>query len=66
MGHGLCAGWPLISLTWAYRGGRKPVASYLGHMGLWDLTAVEGSLRPIRTRVADEFAALARGTRAGI
>ena len=30
--------WPLFALvTWAYRQGEKPVASYLKQMGLWDL-----------------------------
>lgn len=52
--------WPLFSLvTWSYRGGRRPVAAYLAHMGLWDLApAADGKLRRIRTPVAARFAAL--------
>ncbi|MDQ3880126.1 MAG: family 1 glycosylhydrolase [Chloroflexota bacterium] len=53
--------WPLFSLVaWAYRGGRKPVASYFAHMGLWDLRPDNGTLRRVRTPVADRFAAIVR------
>ena len=55
--------WPLFSLViWAYRGGRKPVASYLSHMGLWDLREEDAVLRRVRTPVADAFAAYTRAT----
>ena len=49
--------WPLFSLvTWRYRHGRKPVAAYLGHMGLWDLRPdADGTLRRVRTPVAERF-----------
>ena len=54
--------WPLFSLVaWAYQGGRKPVGSYVVHMGLWDLREEAGVLRRVRTPVADAFARLARG-----
>ena len=52
--------WPLFSLvTWRYRHGAKPVAAYLGHMGLWDLRPEDdGRLGRHRTPVADRFSQL--------
>ncbi|HEX2221158.1 MAG TPA: family 1 glycosylhydrolase [Candidatus Limnocylindria bacterium] len=59
--------WPLFSLVaWSYRGGRKPMAQYIVHMGLWDLQpGPDGRLLRVRTPVADRFTEIvATGTAA--
>ena len=54
--------WPLFSLVaWSYRGGRKPLAAYVVHMGLWDLREVDGWLDRVRTPVADRFVEMTSG-----
>ncbi len=50
--------WPLFSLvTWQFRRGRKPVDSYLAHMGLWDLgLSTEGVLDRATTPLVKQYA----------
>lgn len=50
--------WPLFSLvTWQFRRGRKPVDSYLAHMGLWDLRlSTEGVLHRATTPLVKQYA----------
>ena len=48
--------WPLFALvTWGYREGSKPAASYLRQMGLWDLVAGPNGLGRAPTRLVDEY-----------
>ncbi len=51
---------PIFSLVvWAYRRGGKPVAQYLGHMGLWDLHEDgQGTLLRQPTRLVERYRAL--------
>lgn len=56
--------WPMFSLvSWRWRSGRKASASYLGHMGLWDLHEdAGGSLQRRATVLVDRFRACAADT----
>ncbi len=51
--------WPLFSLVgWDYRKGRNKLATYLVHMGLWDLREdEEGRLLRVPTYLVDRFRA---------
>lgn len=52
--------WPMFALvTWAWRQGRRDVASHLLQMGLWDL---DTELNRIRTPLVDAYRALARSS----
>ncbi len=59
---------PVFSLVvWAYRRGGKPVAEYLGHMGLWDLRDDgTGKLSREPTQLVQRYAALAAAGSAAI
>jgi beta-glucosidase/6-phospho-beta-glucosidase/beta-galactosidase len=60
--------WPMFSLvTWMWRGGRKEVGSYLGHMGLWDLRDDgHGGLDRAPTVLVDRFRAYVADTLSSI
>jgi beta-glucosidase/6-phospho-beta-glucosidase/beta-galactosidase len=44
-------------IDWAYRKGRRPLTSYLIHLGLYDAHFVDGVLRRQRTALVDRFQA---------
>ena len=53
-------------VTWSYRRGRRPLASYLTHMGLWDLhDDGTGGLELHETPLVDAFRSVVRGDGAG-
>jgi beta-glucosidase len=55
--------WPMFSLvTWAYRQGTADAASYLRHMGLWDLRpGANGTLERVATPLVGEYQRLVAG-----
>jgi hypothetical protein len=51
--------WPMFALvTWAYRQGKRDIASYLAQMGLWNL---DSNLDRIPTPLVDAYRHLAKG-----
>ena len=48
--------WPMLAMvTWAYRQGHLPSASYLKEFGLWDLETTQGELRRVKTPLAGAY-----------